>query len=461
MAFDFPRAARDLIAIDSRSSVSSGAVTDFLAPLCRQAGLEVRFQSELRDGIEQFNLVADRPGRDGAALLLATHLDTVPPGDPALWTVSGGRPFNLTEKDGELYGLGCADVKLDFLCKLAALERLRDDGFQRPVVLAGTYGEEVGRYGAALLVRDLDPLPAMALVGEPSALQACTSHKGYVEIHVKGRQSSDDAPQASPLWRLRFNGVAAHSSQTDRGISACDLLLDALADSSRSGVTAVVEAWGGEVMNLVAPVAEAVVGAPAAPHVPAAELLPGRAGAAPWSPPLAEALGKLHRATGAFRQRLAACTDHDFRPPFSTVNNGKLRLSPDGLEYACDVRLLPGDAPQNALEDYLRQLNGIRVHGAELVVRTRFAAPPFAARPDSTVLRALRQSLADLGLPATDEVKSGTTEATVYAQAGIDTVVFGPGVATGNIHRPDERIPLEHLNAAIDVYEGVVRRVCL
>ena len=125
------------------------------------------------------------------------------------------------------------------------------------------------------------------------------------------------------------------------------------------------------------------------------------------------------------------------------------------------MRLLPGDAPQNALEDYLRQLNGIRVHGAELVVRTRFAAPPFAARPDSTVLRALRQSLADLGLPATDEVKSGTTEATVYAQAGIDTVVFGPGVATGNIHRPDERIPLEHLNAAIDVYEGVVRRVCL
>ena len=49
----------------------------------------------------------------------------------------------------------------------------------------------------------------------------------------------------------------------------------------------------------------------------------------------------------------------------------------------------------------------------------------------------------------------------MYAQAGIDTVVFGPGVATGNIHKPNERVPLEHLSAAIDVYEGVVRRVCL
>lgn len=461
MALDLLSAAQALIAIDSRSSVSTGDVVAFLSPLCRDAGLEVALQSEHRDGVEQFNLTAMRRAGAGGALLLATHLDTVPPGDAVLWTVSGGRPFSLTERGGELFGLGAADVKLDFLCKLAALERLRDEDLRRPVILAGTYGEEVGRFGAELLVRGLDPLPAMALVGEPTVLQACPSHKGYVEVHVEAIDLGGARRDAAPLWRLRFTGVPAHSSQTDRGISACDLLLDALADPSRSGVTAVVEAWGGEVMNLVAPLAEAVVGAPAAPHVPGAEVLPGAVGAAPWSPPLAELLGKLHSATAAFRQTLTAFTDDAFRPPFSTVNNGRLRLGPDGLEYACDVRLLPGESPQSALDDYLRTLNGIRVHGADVHVRTRFAAPPFAARPDSTVLRALRQTLADLGLPATDEVKSGTTEATVYAQAGIDTVVFGPGLATGNIHKPDERVPLEHLNAAIDVYEGVVRRVCL
>lgn len=133
----------------------------------------------------------------------------MPPGDPALWKASGGRPFSLTERDGELFGLGVADVKLDFLCKLAALERLRGEDLRRPIVLAGTYGEETGRYGAALLTRELSPLPAMALVGEPTALQACPSHKGYVEVHVEGTGTISGSCHAASLWRLGFTGVPA------------------------------------------------------------------------------------------------------------------------------------------------------------------------------------------------------------------------------------------------------------
>ncbi len=461
MALDLLAIARDLVAVDTRSSVSDAAAVALLTPLCRDVGLDVVTQSELRDGVKQFNLVATRREGSEAPLLLATHLDTVPPGDHALWTVSGGRPFALTEHDGDLYGLGAADVKLDFLCKLAALDRLRDETFRRPVVLAGTYGEETGRYGAHLLVRRLEPLPAMALVGEPTDLQACPSHKGYVEVHVAGRRSGATACDASPRWRLRFSGVAAHSSQPDRGVSACDLLVDSLPGLRRAGITAVYEAWGGEVMNLVAPVAELVVGAPAAPHVPSAVISPADHEAADWSPALVAALERLHTATAALRRRLAAWTDDAFRPPYSTVNNGRLRLAADHLEYACDTRTLPGDAPREALEDYLQDLPALRVPSVDLRVDTRFAAPPFAARSGSAVLRALRETIADVGLPPTDEIKSGTTEATVYAQAGIDTVVFGPGLATGNIHKPDERVPITHLHAAVDVYEGVVRRLCL
>ncbi len=461
MALDLLSAARDLIAIDSRSSLSSGAVATFLAPLCRAAGLEVRLQRELRDGVEQCNLIASRPGADLGALLLATHLDTVPPGDPEFWTVSGGRPFGLTERDGELYGLGSADVKLDFLCKLAALERLRDETLRRPVVLAGTYGEEVGRFGAALLVRALEPLPAMALVGEPTALQACPSHKGYAEVHLAARSLAGGIPDPVPLWRLRFTGVAAHSSQPDRGVSASDLLLDALPALLRSGVTSVVRAHAGDVVNLVTPTAEVVVGSPSEPRAPHAAVAPQPGGTPTWSPPLVEALNQVHLMTAALRRRLATWTDDAFRPPCSTVNNGVLHLDADRFVYVCDVRLLPGDDPQTALDSYLRDLAGLDVEGVALTLETRFAAPPFAARHDSVVLAALRDTLADLGLPATDEIKSGTTEATVYAQAGIDTVVFGPGVATGNIHKPDERVPLAHLEAAIDVYEGVVRRLCI
>ena len=58
------------------------------------------------------------------------------------------------------------------------------------------------------------------------------------------------------------------------------------------------------------------------------------------------------------------------------------------------------------------------------------------------------------------ELKSGTTEASVFAARGIDTVVFGPGRAGGNIHRPNEHVPLADLHAAIDVYTAVVKELC-
>jgi acetylornithine deacetylase/succinyl-diaminopimelate desuccinylase-like protein len=460
MTFDFLSAAADLIGIDSRSSLSDRAVVDFLAPLCRAAGLQVQVQREVRHGVEQLNLLARHDGGDGAPLLLGTHLDTVPPGDPTLWTVSGGHPFVLTERDGDLYGIGSADVKLDFLCKLAALERLRHEAVRRPTILAGTYGEEVGRFGAELLVRELRPLPTVALVGEPTGLRPCTSHKGYVEVHVEGRPLQVKEEVDTPVWRLRLAGVPAHSSQPDRGVSANDLLLDALPGLMRGGARVLTIA-GGEVVNAVCPSAEAVVAAPHLPDVIGAVVDPVAKAARVSCPPLADALVRIHGLTRELRGSLAEHVVAGFQPSCSTVNNGLLTLGPKGFRYVADVRLLPGEAPRRALDAYLRRLRHERTDGVELSVGTRLAAPPFVARPDSLAARALEGALAERSLATSAELKSGTTEATVYAQAGIDTVVFGPGAAAGIIHKPDEHVPLAHLHTATDVYEAVIRRLCL
>ena len=48
----------------------------------------------------------------------------------------------------------------------------------------------------------------------------------------------------------------------------------------------------------------------------------------------------------------------------------------------------------------------------------------------------------------------------MYQGAGTDVVVFGPGEATGNIHRPNEHVPVAQLEAAVDVYAGVLARLC-
>lgn len=433
-------------------------MVDYLAPLCTAAGLRVETHSELRDGQEQHNLLAWRGGDGDGALLLGTHLDTVPPGDPAAWTACGGRPFTLTQRDGELFGLGTADVKLDFLCKLAALDRLRSEPLRRPVLLAGTYGEEVGRYGADLLVRRLWPRPALALVGEPTELRPCAAHKGYVEIHVAAVATGSPRVATAPTWRLRFDGAAAHSSQPDQGISANDLLLDALPALVHGGA-GVVRISGGETINTVCPRAEVLVAAPQRPGAATATEPAGEEGGR-FQPALAAALLEVHALTKRLRDDLATIRHEGFRPAHSTVNNGLLALDAHGFRHVCDVRLLPGDGPKAALERHLDALRAIQPRGVDMSVTTRLDAPPFAARRDSTTLAALESVLNDRGLSTTPELKSGTTEATVYAQAGLDTVVFGPGAALGNIHKPDEHVPAAHLRTATDVYEAVVRRLC-
>lgn len=473
MPIDLLQAAREIIALDSRSSLSDRPLVDHLAPLCREAGLTVSLQTERRDGVEQCNLLAARGprpetgSRDDAvapALLLATHLDTVPPGDEALWSATGGDAYRMTERDGELYGLGVADVKLDFLCKLLALERLKEHPLARPVLLAGTYGEEVGRWGARLLARETRPRPAAALVGEATGLRPCTAHKGYLELRC-GARAATRAATPTACWRVVFEGVAAHSSQVDKGVSANDACLDALRGLTAREPVPILRLRGGELVNKVAAGAEMLLLHDRRPAIPGAGVTRVSCPGDPaWSPALVETLLALHDHISSLRDDLRAHEAPGFEPPFGTVNNGLVSLTAGELSYAVDVRSIPTEVAAEALRAHMERLRQpiARTPGSDLELRIEraFDDPPFAATPGSPLRRRLRRVLRERGLPLDTEFKSGTTEATVYSRAGMDTLVFGPGEATGNIHRPNEHVPLDHLRRAVDVYQDIVVAMC-
>ena len=437
-------------------------LVESLVPLCDAAGLETTLYEESRDGVPQFDLAAVRPGTsDLTPVLLNTHLDTVPPGDAALWTECAGQPLRLTQREGLLYGLGTADVKLDFVCKLLALERLRDEPLRRTVILAGTYGEETGRWGAHLLARTLRPLPGMALVGEPTSLRPCSAHKGYMEIRVVAAHDGRPAGPAS-WWRLGFDGIAAHSSQPHRGRSANDACLAALAELAGRDDVEVLAVEGGDLVNRVAAQAHLVAAAGAPPHAPGATVEPvKRTHAEACAPELVALLLAVHASTACLREDLVRDVTAGFDPPWSTVNNGLVHLGDGSLEHVVDVRRLTGAAPEAAIAAHVERLRAAaRTCGCEADVAISLDSPPFHADKTSRLAATVERALRARRMTTTPELKSGTTEASVYAAHGIDTIVFGPGQAAGNIHRPNEHVALADLHAATDIYAAVIHELC-
>jgi len=147
------------------------------------------------------NLYATIGPMVAGGVVLSGHTDVVPV-EADTWT---SNPFTLTEKNGRLYGRGTADMKSFSAIALALVPEMLARDLERPIHLALSYDEEVGCLGApdmiARIASDL-PAPRAVLVGEPTAMQLVTAHKGIMGLETV------------------VTGFEAHSSQTHRGVSA-------------------------------------------------------------------------------------------------------------------------------------------------------------------------------------------------------------------------------------------------
>lgn len=98
-------------------------------------------------------IIGRRPGREGApTVLLYSHYDVVPAGDPAAWTAD---PFTLTERDGRWYARGAADCKGNVAMHLEALRMLEETTGTDANLLAVIEGsEELGGGGLEKLINE-------------------------------------------------------------------------------------------------------------------------------------------------------------------------------------------------------------------------------------------------------------------------------------------------------------------
>ena len=134
-----------MIAIDSTPSNGNKDLAIFVGEFCRDLGFNVSYQKEVLNGLDQINVII-RPGEILAEQEIAflSHLDTHDPGSYALWTKTMSNPFKLSIHGKDIFGLGSANAKLDFLCKIFAAKEFLGRAYKVPFVLVGTYGEQDG-----------------------------------------------------------------------------------------------------------------------------------------------------------------------------------------------------------------------------------------------------------------------------------------------------------------------------
>lgn len=210
----------DLIAIPSVGGTPAEvAVVDDCAKRVCGLGLEVdhwpldldalrqadSYPGEEVDRREAWGLVGTSPGIGPPALILAGHVDVVPPGNLAAWSSD---PYEADVTASTVTGRGSCDMKAGVACMLAAAAAVRTSAvpLERPYALHFLVGEEDGGVGAFATLRR-GHLGDACVIPEPTGLRLITANAGAL------------------TFRIEVPGLATHGSTPYAGSSALDSYL--------------------------------------------------------------------------------------------------------------------------------------------------------------------------------------------------------------------------------------------
>jgi succinyl-diaminopimelate desuccinylase len=486
--------ARRLIRINSVTANGNEELANVVQSMMQERGFKSQLQLVTHSTDEvskrQFNVIGvlgdplvDRKIRKG--LLLNTHLDTVGPGLPENWTETGGDPFAATIKDGKIYGLGSADVKLDFLCKLRAVEKFREKKLKMPIYLVGTCGEELGMFGVKYLIKSGALNPRFVMVGEPSNLKVVYAHKclSLFRVNIGYQQTERDARGYNRRIDFHAFGKSAHSSYPHLGANAIYSALDFLRRAAEAGFDMrFTKVDGGETVNKVPDQASVqfyvtshqfedfkrffrevarTEGKERAYRVELGGV--GDTGVRFLPDPLFPCLQEVSTFFRTVAADFEKVKDETYAPPFSTINFGKLRQLPGQIAMNFDLRLLP-DLVTADIERHVQE--GVQAIAAKYpslnvtAIRER-TNPGLNMTRGHELVKVCEEAMTAAGIEPLLDKKATSTEAAQYFQAGYEAVVFGPGLSAGNSHSPNEYNILEHLEKATAFYERVIERTCL
>jgi acetylornithine deacetylase/succinyl-diaminopimelate desuccinylase-like protein len=424
-----PQARDDLARLVAMRSVANAEVEPpeecsraaaEVARLVAAAGVDGVREIETADG--SLAVVGHSPGpADAPTVLLYSHYDVQPAGDPDDW---GSSPWELTERDGRWYGRGAADCKGNLVMLLTALRAL-----PRPwpvgvrVVCEGS--EEMSTGGLEALVRAEPDLFAadVMVIADAGNIELGTP---TVTTSLRGTGSVDVVVEtlAGPVHSGMFGGAAPDALAalvsmlaTLRDADGGTTIRGLAADGTWAGADYPVERFRADagVLDGVS-----VLGA-------------GTVADALWARPSVNVLAiDCPSVSGA-----TAAIQHTAR---ALVN---LRVPP-GYDAADSQRLL------------MEHLEAVAPWGARVRVERRTLGEPFAARTDGPGFAALAAAMEEaFGRPLTTAGQGGAIplcNALQAAQPDAEILLLGVEEPACHIHAPDESVdPRELERTAVGI----------
>ncbi len=193
----------DLIAFKTISGADNSSLIDYCDNILNSLGAESfrTFDIEKKK-INLFSTLKAKKSSSKKPIILSGHTDVVPVSKG--WTSD---PFIATIKNDKLYGRGSCDMKGFIACALAYAPIFSNSNLDRDIHFSFTFDEETACLGAPILIEELKKRGidnGICIIGEPTNMKIIDAHKGCYE------------------YTTYFEGLAGHSSQPHKGVSAVE-----------------------------------------------------------------------------------------------------------------------------------------------------------------------------------------------------------------------------------------------
>ena len=193
----------DLIAFKTISGEDNTSLIDYCDKILAGIGAtSFRTYDENKKRVNLFSTLKAKNPNGKVPIILSGHTDVVPVSKG--WSTD---PFKAEIKNEKLYGRGSCDMKGYIACVLAFAPILSKSKLNRDIHFSFTFDEETACIGAPILIKELKKRGidrGICIVGEPTNMKIIDAHKGCYE------------------YTTYFEGLAGHSSQPHKGVSAVE-----------------------------------------------------------------------------------------------------------------------------------------------------------------------------------------------------------------------------------------------